>query len=183
MVLQGMFPAATPRWATTRIFFFEVQGNAALPETARWLDGLADEEALTELGIDRARLMRHVDVSCIVPPYESLYVGKGENDIIGSLNDLLAEAELGRVGIYRDAADYLGLEMALLAELCELESVAQVEGRTEDAARYEGIRARFLAEHVNLWVPQYAANMHKAAKTGFYKDVAAMMLDAFPKGE
>ena len=154
--------------------------ESAFADTAAWLAPLSDEEACTALGVDRARLMRHVDASCIVPPYESLYTASGENDTIGALNAFFIEAGMGRVGTYREAADYLGLEFSFLEECCRLEEEAATEGREADAVRYAGLRERFIAEHVGTWAGRYAENMAAAAKTGFYRDFAKMVLDTFP---
>ncbi len=149
---------------------------AASSPAAAWMEGLSDAQALEALGKDRARLFRHVDEFCIDPPYESIYVGKSENAVLQELHRFFLEAGFTTTGLCKEPIDYLGMELAFLAESCERELAAAQAEQPEEAARLAGLREEFLADHVQPWVPAYARQMQAAAETGFYREVATQLL-------
>lgn len=148
-----------------------------------WLDGLTDEKALTLLGKDRARLIRCVDTYCIAPPYESIYVGRGENDTLSDLHGSLLDAGFAPTGECKEPADYIGMELAFLAECCARELKAVESGDAQEAQRLSRVCSVFMEKHVSTWVPLYAEKMLEAAQTGFYKDVAELLVSVFGGGE
>lgn len=152
------------------------QAEFAVSSAAAWLEGLSDVQALEALGKDRARLFRHVDELCIDPPYESLYVGKSENAVLQELHQFFLEAGFAPTGQCKEPIDYLGMELAFLAESCERELVAVGANQQEEAARLAALRKEFLTAHVRPWVPVYAQQMQAAAETGFYRELAAQLL-------
>lgn len=152
-------------------------------ESARWLDGLTDKEALTLLGRDRARLLRCVDAHCITPPYESLYMGKDENETLNELHEFFLEAGFAPTGVYREPADYVGMELAFLAECCTRELKAIEAGDEQESKRLSLVREAFTEKHACSWIPLYAENMLDAAQTGFYENIAELLLSIFSRGE
>lgn len=154
-------------------------GQDACDANGSWLEGLSDDEALDALGRDRARLMRYVDDYCIRPPYESLYTGRKENETLYGLHEFFLKAGFSPKGEYKDPADYIGMELAFLAECCSGELAALEAGDMAELDRLQSIREEFIVDHASAWIPQYAQEMRQAAQTGFYKDVAEMLLDIF----
>lgn len=151
--------------------------------SAHWFDEFTDEEALAMLGRDRARLIRCVDAYCIAPPYESLYVGKDENDTLSDLHELLLDAGFAPTGECREPADYIGMELAFLAECCARELKAVEAGDAREAQRLALVRGDFAEKHASAWIPLYAEKMLGAAQTDFYKDVAKLLISIFSPAE
>ena len=149
------------------------------PLLAAYLQGIeqkSDQEVLEELGRDRARLMRHVNAQCIKPPYESLYVDEAENEVIHRLNRLFSEAGFAPSGVYKDAPDQLGMELAFMQFCAEQELAALAE---EDGARAQAIadvKQRFWEEHPSRWIGRYGEAMAAASETGYYRAIAQMLL-------
>lgn len=171
-------------WSFLASVFNELP-DAALVQNLReqadssWMDGLSDDEAVTRLGVDRAKLMRYVDNSCINPPYESMYTGGKEDLILSDLHGFFLEARFAPTGEYHDPVDYLGLQFSFLAECCARQRKALDKGFQEEASRLESLRDQFITQHMNVWVPAYAQAMLGAAQTEFYAQVARMLLDIF----
>lgn len=134
-----------------------------------------DESIVVELGIDRAKLVRHVDGRCIKPPYESLWTSESENDTLSHLNRFFLTAGYAPSKNAHEPADFIGMELSFLGFLCEEELRARKEGRSEEAEKIRADREAFFGEHFGAWVPRYAAEMEQAAATDFYKAIAILL--------
>ena len=158
------------------------RANDDLQGVSSWIDGMTDEEVLTALGTDRARLIRHVDSTCINPPYESVYVNQKEDSTLGSLHAFFVANGFAPTGECKEPADYIGMELAFLEECCKRQLASIDEGNDEEAKRLHDIYEEFISNH-GAWIADYAVCMRNAAQTEFYKEVADLLLLTFPQPE
>lgn len=163
--------------------FEEGSGSAGLDEIARYgreQAGRDPQDIVLDLARDRVRLMRGVNQEGIEPPYESLYVGHAANTTIGSLNNFYQQLGYAVNDEVKDAPDQLGVEIAFVKLVLELERDALDRGDEEQADEYEELHHSFLSQHLGRWGDAYAAKMAAAAETGFYRGVALLVGEALP---
>lgn len=149
--------------------------EGAMAEWTGRIAGVPDDEVSLALGRDRARLVRHVDVHCIKPPYESLWRGQDENATLSALNAFFLEAGYAPTGETREPSDYAGMELAFMEHVLGMAADAAETGDADEEARRLAHADRFFEEHVAKWVPAYGAAMEEAADTGFYRAVGQML--------
>lgn len=152
----------------------------------------ADEQVLQEeLAAEYTRLFLASPTH--LPPYESCFVGglkQPEETFEPSLQGKAAQetaAFYGEHGItFAHEAnlfpDHIAVELDALRLLCDLEAEAAAQGQPEEVLRCRQTAARFLAEHVNRWVPRFCAIVIDSVKTGFYA-VAAELTRSFIDSE
>ena len=135
------------------------------------------EEALLELGRDRARLVRGANNEGIEPPYESLYLGKGaqSNTTIGSINRFFVDAGFEKVEGVREAPEQIGVEINFVGTLMERELAAVREGDLEAAGHWREVRGHFMGQHLGRWAGEYAKVLQERANTGFYRGIGLLV--------
>lgn len=157
----------------------DIEVGSVFPEGFDVPDDLTDDELLNMIGADRVRLLRYVDSDCIDPPYESIYMGQDENDVLYELHTLFIDAGFAPTGVYKEPADYIGMEIAFIEECCKREITALENGDVGEAGRLSSLRHIILDDHMVKWVPQYAQQMKDAARTSFYRTIAEILLSIF----
>ena len=155
----------------------EADAQIELRDYLLHLEGQSDEQASAELGRDRARLVRYVNVNCVRPPYESLYVQALENEVVGSLNRIFQDAGFAPRGDLHEAPDQIGMELAFMQASTD-KALQALEAQDEKFA--EALLAKrddFFSDHLARWAADYGREMSKAAETSFYRSIGLMLQD------
>lgn len=152
-------------------------GYNAIAEYAREVAGRDREEALLDLGRDRARLVRGANNEGIEPPYESLYLGKGakSNTVCGSINRFFADAGFEKSDDVKDAPEQIGIEINFVATLVQHELVALRKGDAEGAEHWRDMRGHFMSQHLGRWAHEYAKVLQERANTAFYRGIGLLI--------
>ena len=135
-----------------------------------------DEEILTELSVDRTRILRGTGHTNLKPPYEGLYKN---NENIGA-SALAVKSFYRKAGLLPDetvheSPDYLCIELDFMKNLCRREQAqwSSSVDVTETVAHEE----KFLREHLGSWVGEFCSQAEKHALTDFYRGFL-VILDA-----
>ena len=133
-----------------------------------------DEEILTELSVDRTRILRATGHTNLKPPYEGLYKN---NENIGA-SFLEVKGFYRKAGLLPDETvheppDYLCIELDFMKNLCRREQAqwSSAVGVTETVANEE----KFLREHLGSWVGEFCSQAEKHALTDFYRGFLAIL--------
>jgi TorA maturation chaperone TorD len=141
------------------------------------IKGRPGEEVLTELSVDRTRILRGTGHPDLKPPYEGLY-RREENigDSVLEIRRFYRKAGLLPDETVRESADYLCVELDFMKELCLRERSGWLDdsGVGETVAREE----EFLRRHLSAWVGDFCAAAEKHALTDFYRGFS-LVLEAF----
>jgi TorA maturation chaperone TorD len=97
-----------------------------------------------------------------MPPLESLFSPSG-NTAATEVTRLYLDAGLTIEEAFQLMPDHISLEFLFMSYLIETE-------RPE-------LQQKFFEEHMMQWVPDYCAEMKKAAKTLFYREIAGIVED------
>jgi putative dimethyl sulfoxide reductase chaperone len=144
-----------------------------------------EENVLTELAVDRTRIVRGTGHTDMKPPYEGLY-RKGANfgDSVSQVRQFYRGAGLVPDETVTDAADYLCVELDFMKQLCLREETLRAEegevGETiaETIAQTIALQEEFLRVHLGNWVGAFCTAVEKHASTDFYRGFA-LILDAY----
>lgn len=136
-----------------------------------------DEEVLTELSVDRTRIMRGTGPPDLKPPYEGLY--RDNRDVGKSL--LEVKRFYRRAGMLpdetvREPPDYICLELDFMKQLCLSER--DQWSSNADAGEIVAHEEAFLGNHLGTWVGEFCHQVEKHALTDFYRGLA-LILEAF----
>jgi TorA maturation chaperone TorD len=145
------------------------------------IQGTRDEDVLTELSVDRTRILRGTGHPDLMPPYEGLYRRrKGAGESVLEIRSFYRRAGLLPDESNQEAADYLFVELDFMRELClrEEEQWAH-DGAVEETLSDE---REFLEEHLGRWVGDYCTAVEKHAETDFYRGFSLIM-DGFIEAE
>ena len=135
-----------------------------------------DEEILTELSVDRTRILRETGQTGLKPPYEGLY--KNDKNIGASV--LQVKSFYRKAGLLPDESvhespDYLCVELDFMKNLCLREQSQWLSyGAASETVAHE---ENFLKEHLGSWVREYCVEAGKWSSTGFYRGFL-VILDA-----
>jgi TorA maturation chaperone TorD len=152
----------------------------------------ADEQILQErLAAEYTRLFLAPPTH--LPPYESCFVGGIKQPKETFEPSLQGKAAHETAAFYAENGitfsheanlfpDHIAVELDALRLLCDLEAEAEGRGNPEEVLRCRQTAARFLAEHVNRWVPLFCDAVIESAGTGFYA-VAAELTRSFIDSE
>ena len=152
----------------------------------------ADEQVLQEeLATEYARLFLAPPTH--LPPYESCFVGGIKQPKETFEPSLQGKAAQETAAFYAENGitfshetnllpDHIAVELDALRLLCDLEAEAAGRRNLGEVLRCRQTAARFLAEHVNRWVPLFCETVIDSAKTGFYA-VAAELTRSFVDSE
>jgi TorA-specific chaperone len=178
--LAGLFAAAPT--ADTVISYREQMGatlfasltqDAACVAGARRMQSALDVEApaaalARELAAAFTQLFDGVGGGKTVSPYESAHVsasGRLFQAPADEMEKLLRQSDVSTDGAFREPADHLSVELALLARLIRHDSDHETQ-------------AALLDDHLLVWVPLFADRCQACDHTGFYAG-AAQVLVAF----
>jgi TorA maturation chaperone TorD len=141
------------------------------------IKGRPGEEVLTELSVDRTKILRGTGHPELKPPYEGLY--KRRESIGASVLELrrfYRKTGLLPDETVRESADYLCVELDFMKELCLREQSRWLKDERvrETVAQEE----EFLRRHLGNWVGDFCTEVEKHALTDFYRGFS-LILDAF----
>ncbi|MBI2568643.1 MAG: molecular chaperone TorD family protein [Candidatus Schekmanbacteria bacterium] len=151
------------------------QCGGQLPLLAAW-ERLAEEAqaalAATPLLALQTEHVRLFEANAVAPPYESAYATKPSHHrgvVNAELLREYADAGVTLRDSLCDTADYVVVELEIMAHLCRQESRGWAEGAGHAAMRTQ---AGFLRRHVLRWFPEFARRVVEADRCGFYRAVA-----------
>ncbi len=141
------------------------------------LEGRPREEVLTELSVDRTKILRGTGHPDLKPPYEGLYRRK-ENigDSVLELRRFYRRAGLLPDETVHESADYLCVELDFMKELCLRERCDWLDDG--EVGKTVAQEEEFLRRHLGTWVGDFCAVVEKHALTDFYRGFS-VILDAF----
>ncbi len=127
-----------------------------------------DEEVLTELSVDRTRILRGTGPADMLPPYEALYKKRDRfGDSALEVKRFYRRAGLLPDETVRESADYLCVELDFMRQLCLRE---EAPGLSEGEARQTvALEEEFLRVHLGNWVEDFCSAVEKHALTDFYR--------------
>lgn len=104
-----------------------------------------------------------------ISPYSKDYLGEESLDLVKSFYESLGlDVDLREL----KAEDHIGLELAVMASLCELEADELEKGRLKEAALVQGSEKAFIEEHMIKWVKDFAKKVDEKTSEGFYSSLA-----------
>ncbi len=131
----------------------------------------SDETLLQTLGVERTRLFRGVSPSYgPPPPYENEWAPKSAfpMDLLKQISAIYLEDGLAMDGETPERFDYLGVELAYIAQLARREAAALSAGDDILAAAALDRQFSFFQKHLLPWVPAYVKKALEYARTDFY---------------
>ena len=165
---------------------FDAQGDNASSDSVeggRLLKICADyyvhgdrEEMQKEIAIDRTRLFRGAGkVNEAPPPYEAFYLApQKEPEHMVKVAYFYHKAGL-KISASSDRPDYLGLELAFMAELCDRERRLALRKNPQNHLEVLALEKEFLEDHLLRWVPTYCQKLAELARTDFFKGFAFLL--------
>jgi putative dimethyl sulfoxide reductase chaperone len=140
-----------------------------------------EEDVLTELAVDRTRILRGTGHADMKPPYEGLYKkgARFEDSVLG-LRKFYRKAGLVPDETVDESPDYLCVELDFMKQLCLREEALRLgEGEAGEAtAETIQLEEEFLRVHLGNWIGEFVNAVEKQASTDFYRGFA-LILDAY----
>ncbi len=138
-----------------------------------------DEEVLTELSVDRTRILRGTSNTNLRPPYEGVYrYGKGRGASVLEVKKFYRKAGLLPDETVLETPDYLCVELDFMRNLCLREQ--EQWASAVDVSRTVAAEEQFLTEHLGSWVGEFCCQAQKDAWTDFYRGFL-LILDGLVK--
>jgi TorA maturation chaperone TorD len=139
--------------------------------------GRPEAEVLTELSVDRTKMLRGTGHEDIKPPYEGLYIrNKSMGDSVLEVRRSYRKAGLMPDETVHESPDYLCVELDFMKQLCLREQSQWLhDGGVKETISQE---EEFLREHLGAWVGDFCRAVEKHAVTDFYRGFC-LILDAF----
>ncbi|MGE0804140.1 MAG: molecular chaperone [Burkholderiaceae bacterium] len=189
LLAKALYGAPDRGWLDQLIVnsvFDAIPFGEALPEMAEaaarlkaWADshraGL-DDAAFEVLSDDYTRLF--VGPGRLgAAPWESVYVNKDR--AVFQLETAAVSRWYERFGVaiasdYNEPADHVGLEFSFMAHLANLTVQASMDEDGEEVGRLIAAQRGFVGQHLARWVPAWADEVERNAKTGCYVALAAL---------
>ncbi len=120
-----------------------------------------------------------------IPPYESCFrerIGDRYGNLWGKVTEDVQKfyRETGfniilPPNIY--APDHIGLELAFLSKLCEVELGYLKTCNVEEARRKRDIQRAFLKDHLSTWINDFSKDVIRSPSSNFYKNIAKLTAD------
>ena len=140
-----------------------------------------EAELLTELSVDRTKILRGTGHPDLKPPYEGLYAReKGMGDSVLEVRRFYRKAGLLPDEAVPEPADFLCVELDFMRQLCLREQEEWSSGGA--AAETIALQREFLAEHLGRWVGDFCRALQAHGITGFYRGIG-LILGAFVRTE
>ena len=120
-----------------------------------------------------------------VPPYESCFrerIGDRYGNLWGKVTEDVQK-------FYREAGfnitlpsniyapDHIGLELAFLSKLCEVELSYLTICNIEEARKKRDVQRAFLKDHLSTWVNDFSKDVVRSSSSNFYKNIAKLTAD------
>lgn len=143
-------------------------------EAAEHVAKMREETELEQLRVDYSRLFVG-PFELLAPPYGSVYLER-ERKVMGDstldARNRYREAGLAFSGEVREAPDHIALELEFMYYLIFREIVSIKESDLTSAMGCLVKQKGFLAEHLGVWVAEFAERVEENASTGFYRNLA-----------
>ena len=134
-----------------------------------------DEEILTNLSQDWARLFRGVVRDGILPPYESLYRPERlQKKPVQEINRLFSKLGVQVPEEWHQPSDYIGVELDSMLLLCERERQGREKKEMDALRQVLEIEKSFLEDHLALWAPIFCEKMFQQAHEDVYRGISLM---------
>jgi putative dimethyl sulfoxide reductase chaperone len=140
-----------------------------------------DEDVLTELAVERTRILRGTGSRDMKPPYEGLYKkGAGFGESVREVRRFYRKAGLVPDETVTETADYLCVELDFMKQLCLRERTLRLhEGDPDEAiAQTIALQEEFLRMHLGAWIGAFCDAVAKNPSTDFYRGFV-LILDAY----
>lgn len=133
-----------------------------------------DEEVLTELSVDRTRILRGTGHTDLKPPCEGLYkAGRGVGQSLLEVKRFYRESGMLPDETVHEPPDYICVELDFMKRICLKEQdLWSSEG---DVLKVIAIEEAFLTEHLGSWVGEFCQQVERHALTDFYRGFAVIM--------
>ncbi|MDR2035346.1 MAG: molecular chaperone TorD family protein [Coriobacteriales bacterium] len=134
-----------------------------------------EPEMLEDLAVDYAVLCRGVDPKKGAHPYESVHLnpmGLMMQDEWETVLRFYREVGLERSSEAIEPEDHLGIELECIARLCQRYLTASEQGNAQACADAIERQLHLLEAHLLVWVPIFAGEVIKIARTDFYRSAA-----------
>lgn len=143
------------------------------------LDGNPGQAAM-DLAVVFARLFYGVDGPKSVSPYESAHVSDSGllfQESFEELNATLKQLGLSVSETFKEPADHLSVELAVMAELAERGDRTGLEGERDRLVEFCKMQLSFLDEHLLTWLPKFCKECHAREPESLYAKAAKSALD------
>jgi len=133
-----------------------------------------DDEVLTELSVDRTKILRGTGHPDLKPPYEGLY--KEDRDVGQSLLEVkrcYREAGMLPDETVHEPPDYICVELDFMKQLCLKEQSHWLSDG--DITETIATEVAFLTEHLGSWVGEFCQQVERHALTDFYRGFALIL--------
>lgn len=132
---------------------------------------------LTDLAVDyvRAFIGHGNDSYSCAYPYESVYTSRERLMMMGARDMVLAiyrSQGLDKCEEWKEGEDHIAVELEFMATMASRAATAFAENDDGNAERALIVQRNFLSDHLLAWVPMMTADMHRFAKTDFYRGLA-----------
>lgn len=132
---------------------------------------------LQELLVDYTRLFLG-PVQALAQPYASVWL-KGDANALMQDTTLAVQALYAEGGFeigadFQELPDHVAAELEFLYLLIHRENEARWSGRSEEQARFEALKRRFLDQHLGRWLGKFLLAVHGGTQTGFYEALAEL---------
>ena len=167
---EGRYPART--------------GNDHLDEGYRGLVVFLNhrgERTGTELNVDYLHVFigNTQDTSHVAYPYESVYTSPDHLLMQDARDAVLAAYRSEMVTLvneHNEPEDHMGFELAFCAVLLSRAAEALTAGDIARAAELVEKERSFVRDHLGVWAPEFASDVKRIARTGFYRALADILL-------
>ena len=133
-----------------------------------------NDEVLTELSVDRTKILRGTGHPDLKPPYEGLYKeGRDVGQSLIEVKRFYREAGILPEESVHEPPDYICIELDFMRQLCLRE---QDQWRSEeDVLKVIATEETFLTEHLGSWVIEFCQQVERHALTDFYRGFALIL--------
>lgn len=150
--------------------------DPALAAHARRLGEHFSAEGQEHLLLDYTRLFLGPN-QAIAQPYGSVWLGAEQSLMTESSLAVLKLYEEGGFEIaedFRELPDHIAAELEFLYLLLFRQNQAHHTGDSEALKSANGLRNRFLGEHLGRWVGPFTAAVRSGAQSAFYRELAQL---------
>jgi len=156
--------------------FREFSGVAYIKAYRLRMEKNPPETILTELSVDRTRILRGTGPADLKPPHEGCY--KWDCDLGSAaiqVKCFYRKAGLLPVATVCESPDYLCVQLDFMRQLCQQEH--NLRSSSPDVTEIIACQEAFLKKHLGSWVGDYCEQVQKHALTDLYRGVASILND------
>ena len=159
---------------------FETKPSLAptVEELRRCLDK-EPKQVVLDLAVVFGRLFYGVDGPESVPPYESAHLSdKGLlfQKPFEELNEITKQLDLSVSQTFKEPADHLSVELAIMSELAERAEHARQVSEWKEFEEFLKKQASFLDQHLLAWLPKFQSGCQEREPESLYAKAANSLL-------